>query len=974
MRKIFIIFFLVLSLSVYPATYYVATIGNDGAAGTIGAPWATWQKAFDVAMPGDTVYFRGGVWKPTTHAHGNNCTMIKPTSTSFIGHSGTAENPICYFNYPGEVPVLDGSLLERSGAYNTGISITDASYLNFRGLTVRNFYQNVTDDHADGIMCMNVTNFRFENMTVHHIGGVGLGYFGYWDADPEVQALAIDSTYFINCDVYNCCDSILSDYPGGRADGYFIQALPASYVYMYGCRAWNNSDDGINLDAAALMIVKNCWSFANGWMAEGDGNGFKLGAYGTGQDPTRILTNCLSAFNHNHVFQTGGYDHNNGMEGGFWPRSRIYNCVSYSNDFGFVAMSWATPLGVKDDIYHNNISYKDTKVLDFGLYEPTSDTYNNWHHVNSGSPYYVIDIPITDADFVSVDSAGITAARKADNSLPDINFLKLSPRSKLIDVGTDVGLSYYGSKPDLGYSEYKQIIADHSIVVDYDKIPQYYIDQVKKMWLVVPGESHTAAYRSGLTALMASYPTYAVNALESGTPEAYTTAHLRTSRATWGDYGNATGWIHWYGEEDWFTNATALSRTKAGITYCNSNSLTISAIGFGWCGDMLAPPSTTGTDPVTGNHWWGWSVDGPDGDKAWGVDADDYTVTGNSVSMDTYLDATQQYIDYCTANGYSTTVFFTTGPVESASSYSGEIGYQGHLKQEHIRDYVKADPTRILFDYADILCYDDNGTPTTTTWSGHTYNKITTTNEGSSETGHIGAAGALRLAKAMWWMLARIAGWDGVAGEVIPATSVTVTSEGNAITITTDNGTLQLYADVQPNNATNRTVTWSIVDGSGHATIGTYGLVTAVADGTVTATATTSDGTDLTDDFVITISNQGAAQTGTDIITFTLSEQTGSATINPITHTVSIEVEYGTDVSSLTPTITVSSGATIDPLSGVSRDFTSPKVYTVTAEDLTEQNWTVTVIVAETPPTGVRLLKNNGKLLKSGGKLLIIEQ
>jgi len=30
-----------------------------------------------------------------------------------------------------------------------------------------------------------------------------------------------------------------------------------------------------------------------------------------------------------------------------------------------------------------------------------------------------------------------------------------------------------------------------------------------------------------------------------------------------------------------------------------------------------------------------------------------------------------------------------------------------------------------------------------------------------SSVGHIGANGALRLAKALWWMLARLAGWDG---------------------------------------------------------------------------------------------------------------------------------------------------------------------------------------------------------------------
>jgi len=37
---------------------------------------------------------------------------------------------------------------------------------------------------------------------------------------------------------------------------------------------------------------------------------------------------------------------------------------------------------------------------------------------------------------------------------------------------------------------------------------------------------------------------------------------------------------------------------------------------------------------------------------------------------------------------------------------------------------------------------------------------ITSKNLGYISIGHIGSAGAIRLAKAMWWMLPRIAGWD----------------------------------------------------------------------------------------------------------------------------------------------------------------------------------------------------------------------
>jgi hypothetical protein len=69
---------------------------------------------------------------------------------------------------------------------------------------------------------------------------------------------------------------------------------------------------------------------------------------------------------------------------------------------------------------------------------------------------------------------------------------------------------------------------------------------------------------------------------------------------------------------------------------------------------------------------------------------------------------------------------------------------------------------KILFDYADILCYDDlASTPNTTTWNGYTYPIITTTNGATETVGHITEAGAVRLAKAQWWLCARLAGWDG---------------------------------------------------------------------------------------------------------------------------------------------------------------------------------------------------------------------
>lgn len=88
--------------------------------------------------------------------------------------------------------------------------------------------------------------------------------------------------------------------------------------------------------------------------------------------------------------------------------------------------------------------------------------------------------------------------------------------------------------------------------------------------------------------------------------------------------------------------------------------------------------------------------------------------------------------------------------------------------------------------------------------------------------------------------------------------------------------------------------------------------------------------------------------TATELLTFELPEQTGAANIDAEAHTVSIEVAFGTDMTILAPTVTLSEGATSSPASGEIVDFSSAVTYTVTAEDgVTTQEWLVTVTVEE---------------------------
>ena len=75
-------------------------------------------------------------------------------------------------------------------------------------------------------------------------------------------------------------------------------------------------------------------------------------------------------------------------------------------------------------------------------------------------------------------------------------------------------------------------------------------------------------------------------------------------------------------------------------------------------------------------------------------------------------------------------------------------------------------------------------------------------------------------------------------------------------TITTDKGTYQVKAAILPTDATDKSLTWVITNGMGKATVDSTGLVTAVANGTVTVKALANDGSGVSGTLDIVITNQ----------------------------------------------------------------------------------------------------------------------
>jgi hypothetical protein len=333
-------------------------------------------------------------------------------------------------------------------------------------------------------------------------------------------------------------------------------------------------------------------------------------------------------------------------------------------------------------------------------------------------------------------------------------------------AGTSYGNEESFKTSSSGYQTGHQIIADHNVVNQYTNIPQQWIDSVKKMLVWVAGISHSYGYQRGLDLLELYDSRYQVLTYTTDPPPAYSNKYLRLGRP------------YWTGEEGFYTSQSAINSFETNhikAQYDTGNPFDI--ILYAWCYTMTWENDPGGTkDPSYNVRWAGSSFGGPEGNLRWGIDNGDKSLTGNSVCMDTYLDAINQYNQYSKSKNYKTKLIFATGPVDGNSGT--ENGFQRELKQNYIRNYVLADESRILFDYADILYHNNSGEKYMVNWNdGSTsrphaqihpdnmmdYNSTWSiiTPEPDATEDHIGEVGALRLAKAMWWMLARIAGWDG---------------------------------------------------------------------------------------------------------------------------------------------------------------------------------------------------------------------
>lgn len=422
MKRFFFIFFLSLTITIFPgilfgATYYVAPNGDDGNPGTLEAPFASIQKAHDngALQPGDVIYLRGGIYYPETK--------------TIFNKSGTPNNYIELGIYPGEVAIIDGKNIPE-GDINSSSTPTwvfkNAGYWKVQGPI------HLTNGRGAGVYIDSSQFLEFDLIESSYNGKRaargGHGFFIWSSSTSDILFKNCDSHHNANHLWQSGEDQLTNQYQHG--DGWRI--FDGTNIRLIGCRAWHNLDDGYDFTQAGSRIeMIECWAAysaiddaegsitgtPNRAMPRWEGDGIKLG-YEDDTAQHRAIR-CLSWNNNCHGWTVRGGPY------------EIYNSAAYNN-----------PEEAFSGI--NNMSNIRRNTYGF----------NNRLGDGGGADGYSSVFTVYESDFTSLNDSGMLGPRKADGGLPEPNFLKPAQGCKLVDNGVNVGIDFEGNAPDIGPFEY----------------------------------------------------------------------------------------------------------------------------------------------------------------------------------------------------------------------------------------------------------------------------------------------------------------------------------------------------------------------------------------------------------------------------------------------------------------------------------------------------------------------------------------
>lgn len=226
-------------------TYIVSKkMGNDANPGTRTRPFKTMKKALSILKPGDTLYIRAGTY---------------PLGI-FVNTKASPQAPITIAAYPNEKVLFRGN----GSARNNDFRIR-GNWIIIKNIELMRSYNGLVIEKKG-------SHNIIENVTSHH---------NHFSGFMLTRGAAHNT--LINCKAHDNFDKGGSLGDGGNADGFGTGSRIGNDQYIgigntfINCSAWHNSDDGFDFWRSGNPVtIIGCKAYENG-LAQGDGNGFKLG-------------------------------------------------------------------------------------------------------------------------------------------------------------------------------------------------------------------------------------------------------------------------------------------------------------------------------------------------------------------------------------------------------------------------------------------------------------------------------------------------------------------------------------------------------------------------------------------------------------------------------------------------------------------------------------------------------------------------
>jgi len=414
--------------------YYVAKTGNNSNSGTLLSPFLTIQKAANVAVAGDSIFIRSGVYQEQV----------------YFTTSGSSTSPINVVAYHGESPIIDGGNTLPSTDYSAMILIW-GNYLNISGLEVKNINVNGVHQSGTGIIIIG-HHCTVSHINVHECWSTGILALG-------------DYSIVEYCTVYNLCLENFKN-PGAQGNGAGISScrntvdghtdysilrhntvhdvwgegistFEATHTTIEDNTIYDNWSVNLYVSDATNCLVQRNFIYRTKDMINGAQVGIMLG------DERRTPPSAYNTIIYNIIYGCK----RNFMSGGM-------NNITVSNNT-FINSSAICGVVIFDESminskFVNNIIMQDgtlSPAIGFGVNANLTLGHNLWSKMPTKSALGIGDI-IGDPKFISINSPYSANSYKLLSTSPAIN------TGINVGLSTDFQLNQSIGLPDIGAFEY----------------------------------------------------------------------------------------------------------------------------------------------------------------------------------------------------------------------------------------------------------------------------------------------------------------------------------------------------------------------------------------------------------------------------------------------------------------------------------------------------------------------------------------